>query len=150
MTFLGSKILKNWSHSKHLVQTIKTAQCGLSCYFQCSSCKEGGRLTNQYVSAGDAAEPQVLHSSLLEFHVSVAQLAVGAQDILDGGFDLWKQVDELDVGGQQQRPSRHRAQVEFGVQEVELDQRAAGEKMNMQRGQCPEGHYLWQRNRKFP
>lgn len=82
----------------------------------------GESVTNQNVSAGNAAEPQVLYSSLLELDVSVAQLAVGAQDILDGGFDLWEQVDELDVCGQQERPSRHRAQVEFGVQKVELDQ----------------------------
>lgn len=80
-------------------------------------------MTNQDVSAGNAAEPQVLHGSLLELHVCIAQLAVGAQDVLDGGFDLRKQVDELDVGRQQQGPSRHRAQVEFGVQKVELDQR---------------------------
>lgn len=99
---------------------------GLNGYFQCLSCQEGGNLTNQDVSAGNAAEPQVLHGSLLKLDVSVAELAVGAQDILDRGFDLWKQVNELDVGGQQQRPSRHRAQVKFGVQKVELDQRAGG------------------------
>lgn len=80
-------------------------------------------VTNQDVGAGNAAEPQVFHGSLLQLHVSVAQLAVRAQHVLDGSFDLGKQVDELDVGGQQQGPSWHRAQVELGVQEVELDQR---------------------------
>lgn len=93
-------------------------------YFQCLGRQKREGLTNQDVSAGNAAEPQVLHGSLLQLHVSVAELAVGAQDVLDRGFDLWKQVDELDVGGQQERPSRHRAQVKFGVQKVELDQRA--------------------------
>lgn len=72
-------------------------------------------VTNQYVSAGDAAEPQVLDSSLLKLHVSVAELAVWAQDILDRGLYFWKQVNELDVGRQQQCPSWHRAQVELGV-----------------------------------
>lgn len=83
-------------------------------------------MTNQDVGAGNAAEPQVLHGPLLELHVGVAQLAVRAQDVLDGGFNLWEQVDELDVGGEQQRPSRHRAQVELGVQKVELDERTGG------------------------
>lgn len=31
---------------------------------------------DQYVGAGDAAEPQVLHCPLLELHVGVAKLAV--------------------------------------------------------------------------
>jgi len=82
------------------------------------------QLTHQYVGAGDAAELQVLDGSLLELHVGVAELAVGAQDLLDRGLHFGKQVDELDVGRQQQRPSRHGAQVELGVEEVELDQRA--------------------------
>lgn len=94
------------------------------------------RVTNQDVSAGNAAEPQVLHGSLLELHVGVAQLAVGAQDVLDGGFDLGEQVDELDVGGEQQRPSRHRAQVEFGVQEVELDQRTGRKRAENDQSVC--------------
>lgn len=64
-------------------------------------------LTNQYVSAGDAAEPQVLYSSLLELHISITELTVRAQDVLDGGLHLWKQVNELDVGGQQQSTSWH-------------------------------------------
>lgn len=84
-------------------------------------------LTHQDVGAGDAAEPQVLDGSLLKLHVGVAKLAVRAQDVLDGGFHFWKQVDELDVRRQQQRPSRHRAQVELGVEEIELDQRAEEE-----------------------
>lgn len=83
--------------------------------------------THQDVGAGDAAEPQVLHGALLQLHVGVPQLAVGAQHVLDGGFDLGEQVDELDVGGQQEGPGRDGAQVELGVEEVELDQRAEGE-----------------------
>lgn len=34
------------------------------------------KLTNQYVSAGDATEPQVLHSSLLKLNISITELAV--------------------------------------------------------------------------
>lgn len=95
-------------------------------------------MTNQDVGAGDAAEPQVLHGSLLELDVSVTQLAVGAKDVLDGGFNLWKQVDELDVGGQQQRTSRHRAQVEFGVQKVELDQRTGWKRTKNSQSECQQ------------
>lgn len=84
------------------------------------------RSTNQYVRTGDAAEPQVLHRSLLKLHVSVAKLAVGAEDILDRAFHFWEQVDKLDVGRQQQSSCRHGAQVELGVEKIELDQRAEG------------------------
>lgn len=84
-------------------------------------------ITDQYICAGNAAEPQVLNGSLLKLHVSVAELAVWAQDVLDGGLHFWKQVNELDVGRQQQCPRRHRTQVELGVEKVKLDQRAEGE-----------------------
>ena len=79
--------------------------------------------THQYVGAGDAAEPEVLDGALLQLHVRVAELAVGAQHLLDGGLHLGEQVDELDVGRQQQGPRGHRAQVELGVEELELHQR---------------------------
>lgn len=85
-------------------------------------------MAHQYVCAGDTAEPQVLHSSLLKLHISISELAVRAQDTLDGGLHLRKQVDELDVGRQQQRSGWNGAQVELGVQKVELDQRAGKNK----------------------
>ncbi|TNN34192.1 hypothetical protein EYF80_055642 [Liparis tanakae] len=80
--------------------------------------------TNQDVSASNGRELQVLDSPLLQLHVGVADLAVAAQHLLDGGLGLWEQVDKLDVSGQQQGASRHRAQVELGVEQVELDQGA--------------------------
>ena len=82
--------------------------------------------TDQDVGAGDGGQLEVLDGALLQLHVRVADLAVGAQHLLDGGLGLGEQVDELDVGRQQQGPRGHRAQVELGVEEVELDQRAGG------------------------
>lgn len=84
--------------------------------------------TNQNIGAGDGRELQIFHGSLLQLHVRVSDLAVAAQHLLDGSLGLWEQVDELDVGRQQQRTSRHRAQVEFGVEQVELDQGAERER----------------------
>lgn len=78
----------------------------------------------QDVRAGDRAEPQVLHGPLLQLHVRILQLAVTAQHILDGGLHLRKEVHELDVGGQEERPGGDAAQVELRVQQVELDQGA--------------------------
>lgn len=36
-------------------------------------------------------------------------------------LDLWEQIDEFHIGGQQQRPGANRAQVVFAVQQFELD-----------------------------
>lgn len=83
--------------------------------------------TDQNVGAGDGGELQVFDGSLLQLHVRVPDLAVAAQHLLDGGLGLWEQVDELDVGRQQQRTSGHGAQVELGVEQVELDQGAKRE-----------------------
>lgn len=80
--------------------------------------------THQDISAGDGRKFQVLDSTLLQLHIRVADLAVAAQHLLDGGLGLREQVDELDVGRQQQGAGRHRAQVELGVEKVELDQGA--------------------------
>lgn len=88
-------------------------------------------LADQYVSAGDATEPQVFDSSLLKLHVSVAKLAVRAEDILDCAFHLWEQVDKLDVGWEQQGPRWYWAQVELRVKEIELDQRAEEKEVRM-------------------
>lgn len=82
------------------------------------------RSPHQDVSAGDSTQSQVFHSPLLQLHVCVLQLAVAAQHVLNGGLYLWKEVHELDVGGQQEGPSGDAAQVELGVEQVELDQRA--------------------------
>ncbi|KAG7239622.1 hypothetical protein INR49_028774, partial [Caranx melampygus] len=68
-------------------------------------------------------------------YVSIAELAVRPQHVLDRGLHLWKQVNELDVGRQQQRPSRHRAEVELGVEE-KLAQLIAG---SYQQGRLTEG-----------
>lgn len=84
-------------------------------------------IADQYIGAGDAAEPQVLYGSLLQLYVGVAELAVWAQDVLNGGLHLREQVDELDVGRQQERTRRHGAQVELRVEEIELNQRAERE-----------------------
>lgn len=78
--------------------------------------------SHQYVSAGYTAEPQVLDSPLLELYVSVTELAVWPQNILDCSLHFWKQVNELDVSREQQSPSWNRAQVELGVEKVELNQ----------------------------
>lgn len=82
------------------------------------------RSPHQDVSAGDSTQPQVLHGPLLQLHISILQLAVTAQHVLNGSLYLWKEVHELDVGGQQECPSGDAAQVELGVEQVELDQRA--------------------------
>lgn len=82
------------------------------------------RSPHQDVSAGDGTQPQVLHSTLLQLHICILQLAVTAQHVLNGSLYLWKEVHELDVGGQQECPSGDAAQVELGVEQVELDQRA--------------------------
>lgn len=87
----------------------------------------GGRggAAHQDVGAGYGAQPQVLHGPLLQLHVRVLQLAVAAQHVLDGGLHLREEVHELDVGGQEERSGGHAAQVELGVQQVELRQGAA-------------------------
>lgn len=79
---------------------------------------------HQDISAGNSTQSQVLHSPLLQLHICVLQLAVTAQHVLNGSLYLWKEVHELDVGGQQECPSGDAAQVELGVEQVELDQRA--------------------------
>ena len=45
--------------------------------------------------------------------------------ILNLLFDLRKEVDELDVGRQQQLPRHQTAQVKLGVQQLELHDRTA-------------------------
>lgn len=82
--------------------------------------------SHQDIGAGDGAEPQVLDRTLLQLHVGILQLAVTAQHVLDGALHLREEVHELDVGGQEKRPGGHAAQVELGVQKVELGQGAAG------------------------
>lgn len=82
--------------------------------------------SDQDVGAGHRAEGEVLDGALLQLHVSVAQLGAGPQHALYGGLGLREEVDELDVGGQQQGPCGHAAQVELGVQQGELHRGAAG------------------------
>lgn len=94
-----------------------------------------GQGSDQDVGAGHRAEGEVLHGSLLQLHVSIAQLGAGPQHGLDGGLGLGEEVDELDVGGQQQRPRRHAAQVELGVEQGELH-RGAVRGSGCQRGQA--------------
>lgn len=54
----------------------------------------------QDVGASHSAEPQVLHSPLLQLHIRIPELAVTTQHILDGSLHLGEQVHKLDVGGQ--------------------------------------------------
>lgn len=82
------------------------------------------RSPHQDVRAGNSTQPQVLHSPLLQLHICILQLTVTAQHVLNGSLYLWKEVHELDVGGQQECPGGDAAQVELGVEQVELDQRA--------------------------
>lgn len=82
--------------------------------------------SDQDVRAGHGAEGEVLDGALLQLHVGVAQLGAGPQHALDGGLGLGEEVDELDVGGQQQGPRGHAAQVELGVQQRELHRGAVG------------------------
>lgn len=82
------------------------------------------RNPHQDVGAGNSTQSQVLHSPLLQLHICILQLAVTAQHVLNGSLYLWKEVHELDVGGQQECPGGDAAQVELGVEQVELDQRA--------------------------
>ncbi len=71
---------------------------------------ENGRAYED-VGGGDDAELEVLGGALLQLGVGAAQVVVGAEDVLDLRLDLRKEVDELDVRRQQQRPRRRRAQV---------------------------------------
>lgn len=80
--------------------------------------------TNQDIGARNRRKLEILDSTLLQFNIRVADLAVTAQHLLDGGLGFWEQVDKLDVGRQQQCTSGHRAQVELGMKKVELDQGA--------------------------
>lgn len=73
--------------------------------------------SDQNIGAGYGAEGEVLHCPLLEFHIGIAELGAGTQHSLDGGLGLREQVDELDIGGQQQGTGGHAAQVELGVQQ---------------------------------
>lgn len=54
--------------------------------------------TNQDIRASNGRKLQILDSTLLQFHIRVADLAIAAQNLLDGGLGLWEQVDKLDVG----------------------------------------------------
>ena len=85
-----------------------------------------GGCSHQDVSAGDGRQFEVFHGTLLQLYVRVADLAIGAQHLLDGGLGLREQVDELDVGREEQGACGHRAQVELGMKQVELHQRAGG------------------------
>lgn len=75
----------------------------------------------QYIGAGDAAEAQVLDSTLLQLHVSVTQLTVWTKHLLYGALHLGEKVDELDVSRKEQSPSGNWTQVELGVEEVKLN-----------------------------
>lgn len=79
--------------------------------------KACGMGSDQNISAGYRAEGEVLHCPLLELHIGIAQLGPGTQNALDGGLGLGEEVDELDVGGQEQGAGGHAAQVELGVQQ---------------------------------
>lgn len=79
--------------------------------------KAWGMGSDQNISAGYRAEGEVLHCPLLELHIGIAQLGPGTQNALDGGLGLGEEVDELDVGGQEQGTGGHAAQVELGVQQ---------------------------------
>lgn len=91
-------------------------------------CSKGwGIGSDQNIGAGYGAEGEVLHGPLLQLHVSIAQLGASTQNTLDGGLGLREEVDELDVGGQQQSAGGHAAQVELGVQQRELHRWAVKE-----------------------
>lgn len=69
--------------------------------------KKKNLYTYQYVSTGNSTEPQILNSSLLQLNISILQLTVTAQHILNRSFDFWKQVHKLDVGRQKQSSGRN-------------------------------------------
>lgn len=55
--------------------------------------------SNQDIRAGHRAEGEVLDRTLLQLHVSVAQLGACPQHALNGGLGLREEVNKLDVGG---------------------------------------------------
>ena len=67
--------------------------------------------THKNVSRCNNTELQVFRSSLLKFSVGAPQIVVGAEYILNQVLNLWKEVDKLDVGGQQKGPSISGTQV---------------------------------------
>lgn len=75
----------------------------------------GAQGSDQDIRAGHGAEGEVLDSALLQLHIRIAQLGASPKHTLDGSLGLREEVDELDVGGQQQGPCGHAAQVELGV-----------------------------------
>ena len=74
------------------------------------------------VRAGDGGQFEVLHGSLLQLYIAVSDLTVTAQHLLDGGFGLREQINELYIGRQEKSTRGHRTQVELRVQEVKLNQ----------------------------
>ena len=69
------------------------------------------------------AELKVFGRSLLQLGVCATQVAVLLEDVLDLRLDLGEQVDELDVGGEQQSSGHRWAQVVLWVQQLELHRR---------------------------
>lgn len=95
--------------------------CKWNSFTRLSLIKAGG-WSYQDIRAGNRRELQILHSSLLQFNIWVADLAIAAQHLLDCGLSFWEQVNKLDVSRQKKGTGRHRAQVELRVEKVELDQ----------------------------
>lgn len=57
---------------------------------------------HQNISGGNDWQVQVLRSPLLQLCIRGAEVGVRLQDILYLCLDLWEQVNELDVGGEEE------------------------------------------------
>ena len=73
-------------------------------------------LTYQYIRGGYGSQLKVLYGPLLKLLTAISRLTVRGQDLLDLRLDLREQVDELDVGRENQRSRWNGTQVELGME----------------------------------
>lgn len=64
---------------------------------------------------------KVLNWPLLQFGIRIPKIVVGLEDLLHQRFHFGEQITELDVCRQKKTPCRDAAQMEFWMEQFELD-----------------------------